>query len=279
MKPLESSIPHDGDCCFLDNSPSPTTVDQRKVDKTLSDAYTAEGMRQRGWCNNDGTPWAEIYPCDEAALLKKGVVSRDCKRASYSASGNCKAKERAIDESAGKFRANLIDKTGHPTNKVLEMRRVTETKKVVEGPIKKKELATRGFIDSFGKIHYGNELEVSLDDYFLNLETKKQEESATEITFKSTSQPLVVAKPSISDNQLKTAKSTSGVSLASKKKIITPPRGNSGSLQMEVGIAQDRGILSYSVTGDGRTYELQSAKQNVVLEFAKKHSCLVFHST
>ncbi|KAI6208620.1 hypothetical protein M3Y96_00134300 [Aphelenchoides besseyi] len=279
-KPLETSIAHDDEeCCFSDKSPSPTMMDQCDVDKLLSNAYTAEGMRQRGWCNNDGTPWTEICPCDEAALLKKGVVSRDCKRASYSAPDNCKTKEQSGDELSGTFYVNLIDKMGRPTNKFFEMRRIAETKEVAEGPIKKKELSTRGFVDSHGNIHFGAELGVSLDDYFRNLETKKQEESAMEITFKSTSPPLV-AKPSVPDNQLETGKSsTSCARLASKSNVANSRRNDRGSLQMNVGIAQDRGILSYSVTPDGRTYELQSAKQNVVLEFAKKHSCLVFHST
>ncbi|KAI6179806.1 Tyrosine-protein kinase [Aphelenchoides besseyi] len=72
-------------------------------------------------------------PCDEAALLKKGVVSRDCKRASYSAPDNCKTKEQSGDELSGTFYVNLIDKMGRPTNKFFEMRRIAETKEVAEG--------------------------------------------------------------------------------------------------------------------------------------------------
>ncbi|KAI6210510.1 hypothetical protein M3Y96_00336000 [Aphelenchoides besseyi] len=280
-RPSETPIGHDEDCCFLNESINPTTTDQCDVNGPLSDAYTAEGMRQRGWCNNDGTPWTEICPRDEAALLKKGVVSRDCQRASYSASDNCKAEKRLDDELSGLVLTNVIDKMGRPNSKFFELRRIMDSKKMKSGPITKKELETRGFADSLGKVHFGAELTAALNDYFSHLKIEKPQESAMEITLKSHSS-LLVAKPSIADNQIETGKSTSCARLTSKlssKNETITRRGDSGSLQMDVGTAEDRGILSYSVTGDGRTYELQTAKQNVVLEFAKKHSCLVFHST
>lgn len=58
----------------------------------LNDPYSLDRMRENGWCNKDGTPWFDACPCDEAALLKKGLISRDCKRQTYGAKRSDKSK-------------------------------------------------------------------------------------------------------------------------------------------------------------------------------------------
>jgi hypothetical protein len=55
-----------------------------------------------------------------------------------------------------------------------------------------------------------------------------------------------------------------------QSKSRTPRKKNSGTLSMTVGTSTDQGRLSYTITHDARTYELQTTSNKTILEFSKK---------
>ncbi|CAD5227761.1 unnamed protein product [Bursaphelenchus xylophilus] len=97
------------------------------------DEYSAEKMRAKGFCNNDGTPWIDCLPKDEAALFKKGLVNRECKRQTYRCS------DPQFLDTVEMLNQHLIDEHGRPVPRKC--------------PVTADELFERGYTDKSGQFH------------------------------------------------------------------------------------------------------------------------------
>ena len=78
--------------------------------------------------------------------------------------------------------------------------------------------------------------------------------------------------------------SSSDVGSARRDGALSPPPHNTnnnndsdiGTIRFETGNANDMGVITYTVTPDGRNYELETSDgHSIHLEFNKKHAYLI----
>ncbi|CAD5211490.1 unnamed protein product [Bursaphelenchus okinawaensis] len=134
--------------------------------------YSVEMMKKRGWCNNDGTPWILSLPKDEAALFKKGIVTKECKRGTYCNNicdevellkrrkVNRKGKRASmtalkpgvtVDEDSNKSRGKTKPKSSKSADKT--------------GPVTYEELLTRGYLDK-NNVNHGETAAHVLESFY-----------------------------------------------------------------------------------------------------------------
>uniref|UniRef100_A0A7E4UUQ6 Ntox24 domain-containing protein n=1 Tax=Panagrellus redivivus TaxID=6233 RepID=A0A7E4UUQ6_PANRE len=269
-------------------------------------------MRENGWCTSDGTPWGlNKMPQDEAALLKKGVVDRNGSRLTYCSpdpaynSGHPRfydelelLKEGYVDKAGRHKNLNAAADSTYPASAQKHSPPQLST-----DPITIAELNSRGFVDPKGKLHFG--IQSLMNSGNDKCTARAENDNGRHVVLKESHESLPLTKtcdlsrssgsetritfPPGSEASLQSSECNScscKKSKSRKKKSITPQaesparpilsNHSNGTIRCEAGRNGDRASVVYTVTSDGRNYEVKTVDgHHIHLEFNKRHAYLM----